>query len=117
MLVPDHYDKDSAERSRPSHDEVMDLIGVDPETSLTFLVAIPVLTQERQLGGWAYVVKDCALNRYLVVPENGRWQLADVDDLNQLTRLYSSAAQAAVKAMIEMKEGTLLDIRRATTLG
>lgn len=102
-------DLEFAERSRPSLGKVRSLIGVDESEEITFVSSIPCLYQGWEADPWAYVVKDGSMNRYLLMSDHGSWYLADEYDLRNLTKLYAEVGQVAIKALIELTEGSAQD--------
>lgn len=112
--LPLPFDREFAEKSQPSLREVRELIGVDDGVPVEFVACIPVLSQGAAPGiEWAYVVKDGSTNRYLLMTNHHcRWYVADQQELRDLTHLYATASQVAVRGLIELTEGAQQDAAR-----
>lgn len=104
-MLPLPFDAKRAKRSRPSLDKIREVIGVDESVKITFVASVPCLYQGWECDEWAYVVRDDAMNRYLLTSNHGRWELGDAEDLRKLVHLYSVATQVAVKGLVELTEG------------
>lgn len=112
MPLPLPFDQKHADVSRPSLDKVRELLGASNRDGLAFVADIPILTQGNS-EEWAYVVRDADANRYLLMQHRCQWYVADQQELRDLTRLYATASQVAVRALIELTEGRQQDEAKA----
>lgn len=106
------FDPKYAEKSQPSLEKVRELIGVDESVRVEFVAAIPCLYQGWEVDEWAFVVKDDAMNRYLLMSNHCRWYVGTEQELRDLVCLYAEAGQVAIKALIELTEGMQQDVAK-----